>query len=141
MRQLVSDCIACPRLEAMVLTLFGAVALGLASIGLYGLIAISVAQRAREIGIRLAFGASKAGIFCMILSDGFQLTIRGLLIGFAGVVSTTRFMHALLFEIEPLDPATLASVTGTLLIVCLLACHVPARRATKADPTTVLREE
>jgi putative ABC transport system permease protein len=141
MQQLVSDSIAQPRLEAMVLTLFGAVALGLASIGLYGLIAFSVAERAREIGIRLALGASKAGIFRMILRDGFRLTIVGLLLGFAGVVSSTRFMHALLFEIDPLDPATLASVIGILLIVSLLACYVPARRATRADPATVLREE
>ena len=102
MQQLVSDSIAQPRLEAMVLTLFGAVALGLASIGLYGLIAFSVAERAaREIGIRLALGASKAGIFRMILRDGFRLTIVGLLLGFAGVVSSTRFMRALLFEIDP----------------------------------------
>jgi putative ABC transport system permease protein len=77
----------------------------------------------------------------MILRDGFRLTIVGLLLGFAGVVSSTRFMHALLFEIDPLDPATLASVIGILLIVSLLACYVPARRATRADPATVLREE
>jgi predicted permease len=141
MQQLVSDSIARPRLEATALTLFGAVALGLASVGLYGLIAFSVAQRSREIGIRMALGASKARILRMILGDGFRLTIVGLLLGFAGVVGSTRFMQALLFEIDPLDPATLASVICILLIVSLLACYVPARRAAKADPATVLHEE
>ena len=114
---------------------------GLPASGLYGLIAFSVAQRSREIGIRMALGASKAGILRMILGDGFQLTTVGLLLGFTGVVSTTRFVHALLFEIDPLDPATLASVICILLIVSLLACYFPARRAAKADPATLLHEE
>jgi putative ABC transport system permease protein len=117
------------------------IALGLACIGLYGLIAFSVTQRAREIGIRLALGASKEGIFRMILGDGFRLTVVGILLGFAGVIGSTRFLRALLFEIDPLDPATLVTVVCILLIVSLVACCVPARRATKADPATVLREE
>ena len=141
MQQLVSDSIVRPRLEAILLTMFAGFALALAAIGLYGLIAFSVAQRAREIGIRVALGASQAGIFRMVLGDGFRLTIVGLLLGFVGVVSSTRFMRALLFEINPLDPATLVSVMCILLIVSLLACYVPARRATKADPAMVLREE
>jgi putative ABC transport system permease protein len=141
MQQMVSDSIARPRLEATVLTLFGVIALGLASIGLYGLIAFSVAQRAREIGIRVALGASRAGIFRMILGDGLRLTLIGGMAGLVAITGLTRFLRSLLFEIQPLDPVTLVSVICVLIFVSLLACYVPARRATKADPAAVLREE
>jgi putative ABC transport system permease protein len=141
LQQMVSDSIARPRLEAVVLTAFGVIALGLACIGLYGLIAFSVAQRTREIGIRIALGASKAGIFRMILGDGFRLTVVGVSLGLAGVVSSTHFLRSLLFEVNPLDPATLVSVICVLLMVSAIACCLPALRATNADPASVLREE
>jgi putative ABC transport system permease protein len=141
LRQMVSDSIARPRLEATVLTVFGVIALGLASIGLYGLIAFSVAQRAREIGIRMALGASRAGVFRMILGDGLRLTLIGGIVGLVAILGLTRFLRSLLFEIQPLDPVTLVSVFCVLISVSLLACYVPARRATKADPAAVLREE
>jgi predicted permease len=141
LQQMVSDSIARPRLEAVVLTAFGVIALGLACIGLYGLIAFSVAQRIREIGIRIALGASKAGIFRMILGDGFRLTVVGVSLGLAGVVSSTRFLRSLLFEINPLDPVTLVSVICVLLMVSAIACCLPALRATNADPASILREE
>jgi len=141
MQQMVSDSIALPRLEAWVLTLFGVIALGLANIGLYGLIAFSVAQRAREIGIRVALGASRTGVFRMILGDGLRLTLIGGILGLAAVFGLTRFLRGLLFEIQPLDPLTLISVICLLTFVSLFACYVPARRATKADPAAVLREE
>jgi putative ABC transport system permease protein len=141
LQQMVSDSIARPRLEAVVLTTFGLIAVGLACIGIYGLIAFSVAQRIREIGIRVALGASRAGIFRMILADGFRLTVAGVLLGLAGVVSSTRFLRSLLFEISPLDPATLVSVICILLMVSAVACYIPALRATNADPASVLREE
>lgn len=141
MQQMVSDSIARPRLEATVLILFGMIALGLASIGLYGLIAFSVAQRAREIGIRVALGASRAVIFRMILGDGLRLTLIGGMAGLVAIAGLTRFLRSLLFEVQPLDPVTLVSVTCVLILVSLLACYVPARRATKADPAAVLRQE
>ncbi len=141
LQQMVSDSIARPRLEAAVLTLFGAIALGLASIGLYGLIAFSVAQRAREIGIRMALGATRAGVFRMILGDGLRLTFIGGIVGLVAVLGLTRFLSSLLFEVQPLDPMTLVSVICVLTSVSLLACYLPARRATKADPASVLREE
>jgi ABC-type antimicrobial peptide transport system permease subunit len=141
LQQMVSDSIARPRLEATVLTVFGVIALGLASIGLYGLIAFSVAQRAREIGIRMALGASRAGVFRMILGDGLRLTLIGGIVGLVAILGLTRFLRSLLFEIQPLDPVTLVSVFCVLISVSLLACYVPARRATKADPAAVLREE
>jgi putative ABC transport system permease protein len=141
MQQMVSDSIARPRLEAVVLTVFGVIALGLASIGLYGLTAFSVAQRAREIGIRVALGASRASVFRMILGDGLRLTLIGGIVGLVAIIALTRFLRSLLFEIQPLDPVTLISVICVLISVSLLACYVPARRATKADPAAVLREE
>lgn len=141
MQQMVSDSIARPRLEAMVLTLFGVIALGLACIGLYGLIAFSVAQRAREIGIRVALGASETSVFRLILGDGLRLTAVGAMVGLVGIIGLTRFLRSLLFEVQPLDPATLVSVVCILVMVSILACYVPARRAMKADPAAVLREE
>jgi predicted permease len=141
LQQMVSDSIARPRLEATVLTLFGVIALGLASIGLYGLIAFSVAQRAREIGIRMALGSSRSGVFRMILGDGLRLTLIGGIVGLVAIIGLTRFLRSLLFEIQPLDPVTLIAVVCILAIVSLLACYVPARRAMKADPAAVLREE
>jgi putative ABC transport system permease protein len=141
MQQMVSDSIARPRLEAVVLTLFGVIALGLASIGLYGLTAFSVAQRAREIGIRVALGASRAGVFRMILGEGLRLTLIGGIVGLVAIIALTRFLRSLLFEIQPLDLVTLISVISVLISVSLLACYVPARRATNADPAAVLRDE
>ena len=141
LQQMVSDSIARPRLEATVLTLFGVIALGLASIGLYGLIAFSIAQRAREIGIRVALGASRAGVFRLIMGDGLRLTLIGGIVGLVAIIGLTRFLRSLLFEIQPLDPVTLVSVICVLISVSLLACYVPARRATNADPAAVLREE
>jgi putative ABC transport system permease protein len=141
MRQMVSDSIARPRLEAQVLSAFGVIALGLASLGLYGLIAFSVTQRSREIGIRVALGASKAAILRMVLGDGLQLALAGVLVGVVGFVTLARFLSSLLFEVKPLDPATLISVISTLLMVSLLASLIPAQRATKADPATILRDE
>jgi predicted permease len=141
LQQMVADSIARPRLEATVLTLFGVIALGLASIGLYGLIAFSVAQRAREIGIRVALGASRAEVFRMILGDGLRLTLIGGIVGLVVILGLTRFLRSLLFEIQPLDPLTLIAVICVLMSVSLLACYVPARRAAKADPAAVLREE
>jgi putative ABC transport system permease protein len=141
LEQMVSDSIARPRLEAVVLTAFGAIALGLASIGLYGLIAFSVTQRTREIGIRVALGASRAEIFRMILGDGFRLTVAGVLLGLIGVVGSTRFLRSLLFEVNPLDPTALVWVIAILFTVSAAACYGPALRAVKADPATVLREE
>jgi predicted permease len=141
LQQMVSDSMARPRLEATVLTLFGVIALGLASVGLYGLIAFSVAQRAREIGIRMALGSSRSGVFRMILGDGLRLTLIGGAVGLVAILGLTRFLRSLLFEVQPLDPVTLAAVVAILAIVSLLACYVPARRAMKADPAAVLREE
>ena len=89
----------------------------------------------------MALGASHSGIFRMILGDGLRLTAVGGLAGFGGTIALTRVLRSLLFEVQPLDPSTLAAVSCVLGIVCLLACLVPARRAMEAEPAAVLREE
>jgi putative ABC transport system permease protein len=141
MRQMVSDSIARPRLEAQVLSVFGVIALGLASLGLYGLIAFSVTQRYREIGIRVALGASKATVLRMILGDGLRLAVVGVLVGLVGFIGLIQFLRSLLFEVRPFDPATLISVSCTLLMVSLLATLMPAHRATRVEPAAILRDE
>jgi putative ABC transport system permease protein len=141
MRQLVADSVARPRLETMLLIAFGSIALLLACVGIYGVLAYSVTQRTREIGIRVALGAARRSVFSMILRDGLRLTAIGLAIGLAGALAVTRFLRTLLFQIKPDDPSTLAAVVALLATVGLLACYLPAARAMRVDPATVLREE
>jgi len=141
MQQLVADSIARPRLETWLLSAFGFVALSLACLGIYGVIAYSVTQRAREIGIRVALGATRPLVFRMILAGGFRLTAFGLAAGLAGAALLTRFLRGLLFEIRPNDPVTLLVVIALLACVALLACYFPAARAVRVDPGVVLREE
>ena len=141
MQQLVADSIARPRYEALLFAVFAAVALALSCIGIYGVIAYSVAQRSREIGVRVALGASRQAVFRMILGEGFALTFLGLLVGLCGALALTRFLGSLLFEIQPSDPITLSVAALTLTGVSLLACCFPAQRATGVDPAITLRDE
>jgi len=141
MTQMVAGSIARPRAEAFLLTMFGMIALGMACVGLYGVIAYSVAQRFREIGIRLALGASALSVFRAVLTDGFRLTVMGLLSGLAVALLFTGYVRSLLFEIQPSDPVTLCAVAGTILLVSLVACCWPAYRAMTVDPALMLREE
>lgn len=141
MKQLVSDSIARPRLEAFLLSAFGVVALALACLGIYGVIAYSVTQRARELGIRVALGASRRSVFNMVVGEGMRLMIVGLCLGVTGAAMLNRFLRALLFEIQPNDPATLAVVIALLAVTALLACYFPAARAMRVDPAMALREE
>ena len=139
--QMVAGSIARPRVEAFLLAIFGSTALALACIGLYGVVAYSVAQRFREIGLRMALGASAPSVFRTILADGFRLTLMGLLSGLASGFLLARYVRSLLFEIEPNDPMTLCAVTSIILVVSLIACCWPAYRATTVDPASMLREE
>src|SRR5580658_3879835 len=141
MQQLVADSIARPRFETLLLTAFAIVALTLACVGTYGVVAYSATQRSREIGIRVALGASRLSIFRTILGDGFGMTILGVFAGLSGALALTHFLRSLLFEIQPDDPVTLAAVAGVLAGVGLLACYFPARRAMNVDPSITLREE
>jgi putative ABC transport system permease protein len=141
MRQLVADSVARPRLETLLLSGFGFGALLLACIGTYGVIAYSVTQRAREIGIRVALGATRLSVFRMVVGEGIRLTGAGIVIGLAGTIMLGRFLRGLLFDIQPADPVTLLSVSVLLALVAVLACYFPAARAMWTDPAVILREE
>ena len=141
MTAIVQDSVSQPRFRTTLLSLFGATALLLAVIGLYGLIAYDVGRRAREIAIRLALGASRRDVLGLVFRQGLALTGIGLAVGAAGAAVLTRFLSSLLFETRPIDPATYAAVAALLLAAGLLACWVPARRALSVDPNRVLRSE
>jgi predicted permease len=132
------------RLFAKLLSLFGLLAQQLASIGLYGVLAWSVSQRAREIGIRQALGATRGDVLKMILGQGMTLTIIGIVLGLAGAYVLTKFLSSLtsmLYGVEPTDPMTFGVIAVLLTIVALAACYIPARRATRVDPMIALRYE
>jgi predicted permease len=141
MTEMVSDSVAQPRFRTTLLGLFGLVALLLAVIGIYGVIAYSVGRRTRELGIRMALGANRRDLLRLVIGEGLALTAAGLAIGAIGAAVLTRYLASLLFEIGRLDPATYAVVAATLLLAGLLACWIPARRAAHVDPLTALRSE
>ena len=123
------------------LEVFGAIALSLSAVGIYGVMAYSVAQRTQEIGVRIAMGASPRAVLGMVLRRGVALTVVGLLIGVGGAYGLTRFIGSWLFGITPTDPTTFAAACATLAGVALVACLVPALRATRVDPVAALRSE
>jgi ABC-type antimicrobial peptide transport system permease subunit len=129
------------RLQSVLLGVFGAVALVLAGLGVYGVISYSVAQRTREMGIRAALGASKPRLLRLVLNRGAWLTAAGLAIGIAGALALTRLLGNLLYDVSPRDPATMTAVAVMLAVVAGLASYVPARRATTIDPMVALRYE
>ncbi len=133
--------VAAPRFNATLLTIFAAVALVLTIVGLYGVMSYSVAQRTNEIGIRMALGAPSRSVVTLILSQGLRLVFIGLLIGFVGALVLTRVTSSLLFGITTKDPITFVAVGILLGVVALMACYIPARRATKLDPLIALRNE
>jgi putative ABC transport system permease protein len=141
MKEVVSASVANQRFGAFLFTLFGFVALLLAASGIYGVISYSVAQRGHEIGVRAALGAPRREILRLILFEGAKLTLLGVAIGVIAALSLTRLMRGLLFEVSPIDPLTFASVALLLILVALLACYIPARRATRVDPMIALRHE
>jgi predicted permease len=120
---------------------FGLLAMLLAAVGIYGVVAYTTRQRTREIGIRMALGAEKGGIYRLVLDQGFRLTLAGLVVGTALAVAFTRLLKAQLFGVSETDAITFASVGLLLAVVALLACHIPARRATRVDPMVALRHE
>jgi putative ABC transport system permease protein len=139
MEQLKSGTVASDRMHTMLLAIFAALALLLAAIGIYGVISYSVTQRTHELGIRAALGAGRGSLLAMVIRAGMRLTLIGLAIGFAGVLALTRLLGSLLFGISPHDPVTLMVVAAVLSTVALLACYIPARRASAVDPLVALR--
>ena len=136
-----SDAVSRPRFLAQLLGVFATVALVLAAIGTYGVIAYTVAERRREIGIRMALGAKAQGVLGMVMRQGMVLAGLGVGIGVVGALSLTRLASTLLFGVRPADPLTFAVVAVFMLVVALLACAIPARRATRVDPLVALRND
>jgi len=141
MNDLVSESVAQPRFNTTLLAAFAALALLLAAVGIYAVIAYSVTQRTHEIGVRLALGARKGDVIRLVLRQGMTPALAGAAIGLAGAWAMTRLISGLLFEVSATDPATFAAVTLLLLAIALLACWIPARRAAKVDPMIALRRE
>ena len=139
--QVKAETMASNRLQSMLLTVFAAIAVLLAAIGIYGVISYSVEQRTHEIGIRAALGASRGDLLRLILRGGMLLAAIGLVLGFAGAIGLTRLLANLLFGVGARDPLTIGAVAGILAGVALVACYIPAWRATKVDPLVALRYE
>jgi putative ABC transport system permease protein len=141
MSQRVSQSEAQPRFNAALLGIFAALGILLAAVGTYGVLAFLVVQRTQEIGVRIALGAHPRDVMTLILAQGAKLALAGLTLGVAGAFALTRSMKALLFGVTPADPLIFAGVAIFLVIVALVACYLPARRAMKVDPMIALRYE
>jgi ABC-type antimicrobial peptide transport system permease subunit len=133
--------LATRRLTMALLGAFAVVALGLASVGLYGVMALTVTQRTRELGIRMALGAERANIFKLVLGQGMSLIAIGIGIGLIGAFAAGRALMSLLYNVGAIDAGAVVTAVISLVLVALIACWVPARRATRVDPIIALRTE
>jgi len=138
---MLSDSVASQRFNMLLLSLFAALALALAALGIYSVMAYSVTQRRQEIGIRMALGAQASDVLKLVVKQGMTLALVGMGIGLLASLAMTRLMKRLLFGVDATDPLTLIVVALLLAFVVLLACWIPARRATKVDPLVALRCE
>jgi predicted permease len=141
MDQVVQESLGDDRFATVFLAAFAGMALLLAAIGIYGMMSFTVAQRTHEIGLRMALGAAPRGILRLVLGEGILLAVIGLLIGLGGAYMVGQVMKSLLYQVNATDPATIGSVTAVLLVCALLACYIPARRATRVDPMVALRDQ
>ena len=141
MDELMSSTIADRTFNMFLLGTFAAVALGLAGVGIYGLIAFSVAQRTRELGIRMALGAMPRDVLLLVMRQGARLALAGIVVGGLGAVASTRWMESMLFQVDPLDPVTFAAVAVFLAVVAVGATWAPARRAARVSPVTAMRTD
>ena len=141
MQQSLTAAVAARRFNMELIAIFAVTALLLAAAGLYAVIAYLVSQQTREIGIRLALGATPRHILRLMMGQGMKLTLIGVAIGFVGAIAVTRLMRSLLFAVAPTDLMTFAISAIVLIVVALLACFIPAQRATKVDPLVALRYE
>jgi len=141
LEQIKADSVAPDRLQSLLLTVFAVIAMLLSAIGIYGVVSYSVVQRTHEIGIRAALGATTGDVLRLILRGGMLMSGFGLFLGFGGVLGVTRLLETLLFGVGSRDPLTIAAAAGILAGVAMLACYIPARRASRVDPVVALRYE
>jgi putative ABC transport system permease protein len=141
LNEVVAKSLADRRFALTILAVFAGVALLLASIGIYGVMAYTFSQRTHEIGVRVALGAQRRDILRMALGEGMVLVAIGLGVGLVGAAIVTRFLRSMLFSVTATDPLTFASIALLLAAVALLACFIPAQRATQVDPLVALRED
>ena len=141
MEQNIARSVAEPRFRTVLLAIFAGLALALAAVGIFGVMAYSVAQRTRELGVRMALGATRGRVLQLVVGHGLRLTLIGVTIGIAASLAVTRYLSSMLFNVPPHDPMTLAALAAGLVVVSLGACYLPARRATLINPISALREE
>jgi putative ABC transport system permease protein len=141
MDQNISDSIAQPRFRTVLLAIFAGLALSLAAVGIFSVMAYSVSQRTRELGVRMALGASRGRVLQLVLGHGMRLTLLGVVLGGVGTFAVSRYIQSLLFNVSPHDPATLPAVAAGLVVISMIACYLPARRATQVDPMVALRQD
>jgi predicted lysophospholipase L1 biosynthesis ABC-type transport system permease subunit len=141
MTEVADRSVATPRFSLLLVVLFAGVALALAAVGMYGVVAYSVGQRTHEFGLRMALGAKPRDVLRLVLKDGVVLALAGVALGMVGALLLGKWLRSLLFQIASDDPATFAAVAAIAIVVAMLACYVPARRATQVDPMAALRSE
>ena len=141
MEQLLAESVSGRRFNMLLLTVFAAVALVLAVVGIYGVMSYTVTRRTHEIGIRVAIGAQPRDVFRMVIGHGMKLALIGVVLGLLGAFGLTRLMESMLFGVAPTDPTTFVSISVLLSVVALVACYLPGRRATRVDPLVALRCE
>jgi putative ABC transport system permease protein len=141
MEEVVAQSLATRRFVLLLFGLFAGLALLLALVGIYGLLSASVSQRTRELGIRIALGATPRNVGRLIVGQGLKLILSGIVIGLVSALALQRVIGKLLYGVSPTDPLTFTMISLLLIAVALLACWIPARRATKVDPLTALRSE
>jgi putative ABC transport system permease protein len=141
MEQIISGSLAERRLTMLLLIIFASTALVLSAVGIYGVMAYAVSRRTHELGVRMALGASRRNVLRLVVREGMVLAAIGMALGLAAALALTRFMASLLYGVRPADPVTLVAVSLVLAGVALLACYLPASRATRIDPMVALRCE
>jgi putative ABC transport system permease protein len=137
----ISESVAERRFSMLLLTLFAGIAVFLAAVGLYGVVAYTVTQRTQEIGLRMAIGARPADVLRLVVGHGLKLAVIGVVFGIAAALGLARAIESMLFDVTPFDAASYSATAIGLLAVAALACYVPARRAMRVDPLVALRQD